>query len=278
MITAGRHHQLRIVRLVDPGAVLADADGVEVLLPSRQVPDGAAEGQVLRVFVHHDSDDRLIATTDTPLAEAGQFATLTVVDVTPFGAFVDWGLDKDLLVPLGENGRDLRVGDRVVVHVTVDRHTGRVVGSARLGRFFDYHPTHLRPRQKVELRVFDVMDLGAQVVVDGKHRGLVYADEAYVPLTVGDVHDGWVTRVRDDGRVDVTVRRPGHGGTVDAADRILEALRDAGGTLPLHDRSPPEAIRDALQMSKKDFKRAVGRLYKARQVALVPGGIRLVES
>lgn len=277
MIRAGRHHTLRVLRRTERGALLANADGDQVLLPRAELPAECTEGDELEVFVHHDTEDRLVATRDKPLATVGSFAALVVVDRVSFGVFVDWGLGKDLLVPMGERGGQLEIGQRAVVYITLDEQTGRVIGSARLGPWFDEQPFHLKPRDRVSLLVFAHTDLGSQVVVDGRHRGIVYHNETYRNLEVGDALVGWVARVREDGRVDVLTRPPGRRGAEAAREQLLAALEDAEGFLPLHDRTPPERIARRLQLSKKRFKRAVGQLYKAGRIRLERGeGIYLI--
>jgi predicted RNA-binding protein (virulence factor B family) len=276
VIEVGRYQQLEVVRILPHGAYLGTEEE-SVLLPRGLAPQDVKLGEVLRVFVYSDSDDRLVATTEIPKAVVGQFAQLEVVDVTPHGVFVDWGLSKDLLVPYSESGRGKEVGDKVMVYVTVEERRGvadRVIGSARLGRWFDYDVRRLETGKAVSVRVFDLNDVGAQVIVDDRWRGIVYHDEAFRPLRRGDTAEGWITAVREDNRLDVTLRRPGHRGTLDAAELILAALEDAGGALPLHDRSSPDEIRRALHMSKKTFKRAVGTLMKQGRVTQTPGGIR----
>jgi len=272
MIRIGEYNDLEAFRQVDFGIYLGDEEEW-VLLPSKWVPEGLAVGDSLRVFVYTASKDRPIATTDAPVATIGEFASMEVVDITNHGAFVDWGLEKDLLVPFAQQIRALKKGQRQIVYVSLDDRTGRVIGSTDLGRHFDYDISDLHVGQEVSLLVFDFNDAGAQVVVAGRYRGIIYHDETFETLQRGQQLNGWIKKLRDNNRVDVSVNRPGHGSVVDAKVVILEALIAAGGTLPLHDKSSPEEIGDTLKLSKKVFKKAVGGLYKDRRIRMSETGI-----
>jgi len=274
MIEIGKTNRLVAARRAPPGMYLAQ-DEQEVLLPNRYVPEGLEIGAELDVFVYTDSSDRPVATTQKPLAQVGQFACLSVIDVSPHGAFLDWGLDKDLFAPLPEQEARLRKGDRVVVAVCLDEHTQRVMASSRLGQFLEPPTSPPAPGAPVELLVYRQTELGAQVIVDDRHAGLVYASETFGPLAVGDRVTGYVRRLRDDGKLDISLRAPGAAGRDEDTRALLRALEAGGGQLPLHDDSTPEEISTQLGMSKKAFKRAVGNLYRQRLVRLEPGGIRL---
>lgn len=274
MIEIGKTNRLTAARRAPPGMYLA-RDGQEVLLPNR-FAEGLEVGAELDVFVYTDSSDRPVATTQKPLAEVGQFACLTVIDVSPHGAFLDWGLDKDLFAPLPEQEARLHKGDRVVVAVCLDEHTQRVMASSRLGQFLEPPTSPPAPGAPVELLVYRQTELGAQVIVDDRHAGLVYASETFAALAVGDRVTGYVRRLRDDGKLDVSLRAPGAAGRDDDTRALLRALEASGGQLALHDDSPPEEISARLGMSKKAFKRAVGNLYRQRLVRLGPEGIRLL--
>ena len=265
-----------VVSEADQGLYLRVA-GEDVLLPGRLVPEGARVGDVLRVFVPTDSEDRPVLTTEEPAALLGEFALLEVVDLSEHGAFLDWGLDKDLFAPFGEQVRKLAVGDRMVFRVCLDERTGRLFAASRLAPHFDYDVSAVRAGDEVELLVYGQNEIGALVVVDGRHTGLVYRNEAFRPLRVGDALTGWVKQVREDNKLDIRLQRSGRAAIDDAEEVILEALRAGGGWLALHDKSPPEQIRAELRMSKKAFKRALGGLYKARRVALEEGGVRLLD-
>jgi predicted RNA-binding protein (virulence factor B family) len=251
-----------------------DADSA--FLPIYNAPEELEVGQELEVFVFHDKDGSPMATTDDPLVQRGEFAFLEVVDVADHGAYLNWGLERDLFVPHGLQHRRMSIGDHVVVVVDVDDQ-GRVYASSKLAGFFDNALNALQVGAEVKLLVYGFTDLGTLVVVDGRFTGLVYKSETFQELYIGDALTGWVSGLRGDGRVDVSLQRAKKAGTLDAREVIWDALVENGGFLPLTDRSSPEAIHSALQMSKKRFKKAVGSLYKDRRIRLDDDGIRVVE-
>ena len=275
MIEIGRYNDLEVIEETVSGLRVGDADG-DVPLPAAQVPAGTQVGDRLTVFVYTDSDDQPVATLDKPHAVVGEFAFLEVVDTTPFGAFLDWGLPKDLLMPFGRQHRRVRNGDYVVVAVKLHQRTQRVIASSTLAGSFDDEVDHLRFGEEVELMVYGFTDIGVQVVVNGKHAGMIYRDHVYRDVRVGERLQGFILEVRPDHRLDITLRRPGRHGQLDAAETVLFELEHAGGFLALHDKSSPDEIRRVLGMSKKVFKRAIGGLYKTRKIALEDGGIRLL--
>jgi len=275
MIQLGECQELEVLRLVASGAFLGD-ESEEVLLPRKYVADDVAVGDYLRVFVHTDSDDRLVASTRMPSATLGNIAVMEAVDRTQHGVFVDWNLDKDLFVPKIEQQNRMQLGLRYVVEVRCDTRTDRLIGSTRLGRFFDPEIGHLRPGQEVQLLVWSFHELGAQVVVDGRYSGLIYSDKVPENLRVGDALQGYVQRLRDDGKVDISLRKVGRDAEVDAESLILAALRERDdGFLPLHDKSSPADIADHFDLSKRVFKAAIGGLYRRELIELLRDGIRL---
>lgn len=276
MLILGKRNRLTIVREGPPGYFLDDGEGGEILLPGKYIPPGSAPGEAIDVFVYRDSEDRLIATTETPLAMVGDFAALKVVDVSPsIGAFLDWGLEKDLLLPRREQGGFRRVGERVVVHVLVDEPSQRIVASTRLQRWLDKTPPAYAKDQAVKLLVAGRTPLGYKAVVENRHIGLLYSSELAGPLEIGSLIDGFVKEVRPDGKIDLSLDRSGFARVGLITGQILEALKAAGGQLPYNDESPPEAIRSAFGVSKKAFKQAIGALYRKRQIALTSEGISL---
>lgn len=277
-IQVGEYNTLAVLRQEPAGLYLgptADADD-QVLLPQRQVPPGTRVGERLRVFVYTDSEDQRVATTLRPTAVVGDFAFLDVVDLSPHGAFLDWGLDKDLFAPTNEQCRQLRVGDRAVFAVSLDERTGRVKASSRLGPYLDYEVAEVAEGTEVDLLVYDHNDVGALVVVAGRYTGIVYYDVAFRQLLIGHRLRGFVQKVRSDNKLDIRLQRTGRAAIDDAQQIVLDALEDAGGFLPLHDKSPPEQIRARLALSKKAFKKALGGLYKARRVEFLPDGVKLL--
>lgn len=278
MATLGKTNLLRVVRGAPPGFYL-DGDALgEILLPGALIPAGAKVGGEVEVFVYRDSEDRLVATPQKPFAQVGEFTSLRVVAITPrVGAFLDWGLDKDLFLPLREQTGPLMRGERVVVCVTIDERSQRIVASARLKRHLDRTTPTYAEGQEVRLLVVGETPLGYNVVVEDAHRGLLYKSDLRQPLFAGAVFQGFVRRVREDGKIDVALDRAGHRRIASNTEVVLEKLRASGGSLPLHDDSSPDAIRASLGLSKKAFKQAIGSLFKARQIMIEPRGIRLTE-
>ena len=276
MALLGKRNLLTIVREGPPGYFLDDGEGGEILLPGKYIPSGSKPGETIEVFIYRDSEDRLVATTETPLAMVGDFAALKVVDVSPgIGAFLDWGLDKDLLLPRREQGGFRRVGEKVVVHVFLDEKSDRIVASTRLQRWLDKTPPAYTKDHPVKLLIAGRTPLGYKAVVENLYQGLLYGSELSGPLEIGSQTDGFVKEVRPDGKLDLSLDRSGFARVAPITDQILEALEAAGGHLPYNDESPPEAIRSAFGVSKKAFKQAVGTLYRKRLIELAEEGISL---
>lgn len=273
MLHRGNYNRLAINRITASGAVFKTDEG-EVLLPLRLVPAGAAVGTLLDVFVYVDSDNRLTATTKRPRAVVGEFALLKVKEATTVGSFLDWGLEKDLLLPFGEQMEPVRRGDQVLVWIYL-HDSGRIAASAKLEKYIRPVDDSLSEGTEVELLVYAITDLGAKVIINNRFGGLIFHTELVIKPSCGERLRGYVKKIREDGKVDVTLRK---GGAMEAAkDRevILGALAAHKGFLPLTDKSSPEAISKLLRLSKKSFKRAVGGLYKEGVVSILPDGIRL---
>ncbi|AFV00661.1 CvfB family protein [Simiduia agarivorans] len=273
MAQPGRFHTLPIVRMTDYGAFLDLGDQTQVLLPKRYVQDSLAVGDFVRVFLHFDSEDRLIATTDTPKATLGQFAFLRVTATGRFGAFLDWGLGKDLLVPFAEQHKPMEEGRSYLVHIYQNAQDGRLMASSKVDRFLDKTPPRYKVGQAVSLIIANSTDLGYKAIVEHQHWGLIFESEAGGRLRFGDSVQGFVKRVRPDGKIDLGLARPAerHDQNV---DRVWAALERAGGLLPLNDKSSPADIEKQLGISKAAFKRAVGTLLKQGKVAQDTGGLR----
>lgn len=268
MVNIGKRNKLAVSRLVDFGAYLDGGEGKEILMPKRYIESPLSPGDMVDVIVYTDSEDRLVATTEVPLAYAGEFAFLDVVAVTKIGAFLDWGLAKDLLVPYGEQKSRMAVGGRYLVYVYVDNASGRVVASARIEKHVgNVLPDYARG-QKVSALVFDRNDAGYRCIVDNLHFGILYSDEVYAPLKKGDRVEAYVKQIRPDGKIDLMLGARADVRTATLATRIEGALRNAGGSLAVSDKSTPEEIKAAFQCSKKDFKKAVGHLLKEGKITL----------
>ncbi len=276
MTLIGKRSALWVVRIATPGVYLDGGARGEILLPGRYVPKGTLVGESVDVFVHRDSEDRLVATTEKPLAVVGEFAALKVVSTSPhIGAFLDWGLSKDLLLPIREQIRRVRPGETVVAYVFVDVKTDRIVATTRLGRHLNVTPPSYAEGQPVDLLVAGRTTLGYNAVVCSAHLGLLYHNELPGPLRVGQSLDGYVRAVRPDGKIDLSLNPSGYGRIAPLKEQVLEALASASGMLPLSDGSSPDDIRRAFGVSKKAFKQAIGALYRERRITIGEGSIRL---
>ncbi|MBI2515494.1 MAG: GntR family transcriptional regulator [Opitutae bacterium] len=277
MALLGKLNRLRIVRFAQPGFYLDGGSHGEILLPSRYIPAGKGPGDQIEVMVYRDTEDRLVATTDKPHAYAGEFVALRVVSLTPrIGAFLDWGLEKDLLLPIRETSGPLHLGDMVVVLVMVDPHTDRLIATARFNRFLDLTPARYHEGESVRLLVASRSPIGYNMIVNNAHRGLLYHTDLPGPLTIGQLVEGYVRAIRPDGKLDLALGKAGYRRIAALTDQILAALEAKGGRLPYNDNSIPEEIRDAFGVSKKAFKQAIGTLYRDRRILIEPDGIRLV--
>ncbi len=277
MAQIGKRNLLTVVRSATPGLYLDGGSHGEILLPGRYIPSGITVGGKMEVFIYRDSEDRLVATTERPLAMVGELAYLRVVAVNPrVGVFLDWGLEKDLLLPIRETDGPLNPGDRVVVMVVLDDRTDRLIASARFNRRLDQKPPHYHEGEAVRLLVASKSPLGFNLVVNNAHRGLIYHTDITAPLKVGDMVQGYVRAIRPDGKLDLALGLAGHRRIGPMSEQVLAVLTAKGGYLPYHDNSLPEEIRDVFGMSKKAFKQAIGALFKERRIVIEPNGIRLV--
>ena len=274
-IELGRFNTLKIAKEVDFGLYLDGDEEGEILLPKRYVPEHYAIGDELRVFIYLDNEERLVATTQTPYVQVGGFACLEVTWVNRYGAFLDWGLMKDLFCPFREQRQRMEVGRRYVVHAHVDDESFRIVASARLEHFLDKDAPQYEPWQEVDILVWQRTDLGYKVIVDDRFSGLVFRDEVFRPMHMGLRLKAYVKQVRPDGKIDIALQKSGYGNVEDFAHVLLQHLRDNGGRTALGDKSPSQDIYDTFGVSKKVFKKAVGDLYKRRLIIITPDGLRL---
>ncbi|MEN8799166.1 MAG: S1-like domain-containing RNA-binding protein [Flavobacteriaceae bacterium] len=273
MIELGNYNTLKINRKVDIGLYLTDDEGNEVLLPGKYAPENAEPGQDIEIFCYLDNEERPIATTLKPFIKRNEFGYLRVAEVNEYGAFLDWGLEKHLLVPFREQLSPMEEGKWYVVYCYLDEKSFRLAASGRLERFLDNTNAVYDQGQEVRIMITRQTELGWEVVIEGKHKGLVYSDEVYQPVTPGDRMLGYVKKVRSDQKIDISLQSTGYEKLESSAQKVYDALIERGGVLKLHDRSDPQDIKNQLQMSKKTFKRAIGILYKARRISIAPDGI-----
>jgi predicted RNA-binding protein (virulence factor B family) len=273
----GKRNNLKVSHLAKQGAYLDAGAAGEILLPGKWVPSGTGPGSVLEVFVYRDSEDRLICTTQVPRVQVGECAFLETVGFKAgVGTFLDWGLEKDLLLPLREQTRPLSQGDYVLVHVRLDERSERIVATMRLRRFLHTAPPRFYPGQSVPLLIAERTPLGYRCIVAGSHFGMLYQSEVPRPLRIGDTIDGYIREVRPDGKIDLRLERSGYRRIAPLVETILEALKENGGRLEVHDKSDPGSIRKMFGCSKKAFKQAVGTLLKKNQVSISPAHIELL--
>ncbi len=276
MLNLGDYNYLEVLRELEHGLYLGSDDG-DILLPTKYVPAGTNVGDMVSVFVYRDSEDRLIATTLEAKAKVEQFGCLQVKDVNSFGAFLDWGLEKDLFVPYSNQHEPLHPGQWALVYLYLDQTSDRIVGSTKLAPFLNYDPLPDAEGDPVNLLIGPEKALGYQVIVNNKYLGMLYRNEVFRALEPGQQTQGYLKKIRDDGKLDVSLQKQGYDEVTQATELILQHLKAASdGFLPLTDKSEPEKIYQLLAMSKKTFKKAVGALYKNGQVELSPTGINLL--
>ena len=265
----GEYNKLMINRFVDFGAYLIDEQGNEVLLPKRYLSGEEELDDYLEVFVYNDSENRPVATTERPFATVGQFCLMRVKAVNAIGAFLDWGLvAKDLLVPFREQRVRMQAGRSYIVYVYLDPSSERIVASAKLDKFLGNTIPDYYHRQKVDVLITQQLEIGYRVILDGKFWGMIYNNELYQQVNIGEHHIGFIKQVRDDGKIDVTLAKIEKMRIDDVADDILNYLQQNGGSMALNDKSSPEEILRTFNCSKKDFKKALGLLYKQHKVSL----------
>ncbi len=277
MVKIGDYNRLAVTKIVDFGVYLDGGNGVEILLPAKYI-DGSPEiGQELDVFVYTDSEDRLIATTEHPFARVGQFAFLEVDDVNKVGAFLDWGLAKNILVPYSEQKSRMKQGGVYLVYVYLDNTTKRVVATAKIEKYLGNVPPEYKRGQEVDALVWQHTPIGYRVIVDNLHNGMIYENELFRPLEIGQTVKAYVKQVRQDGKIDLTLSGNTSERVATLADRILHYLEINHGNTPINDHSDPAEIEARFQCSKKDFKKAVGSLYKQHRIIITPEGITLAK-
>lgn len=274
-IKLGKYNQLEVVKSVDFGVYLNGGDDGEILLPTRYVPEDCKPGDMLNVFIYLDNEERLIATTLQPYVQVGEFACLEVAWVNEYGAFLDWGLMKDLFVPFREQKMKMQKGHRYVIHAHLDEESYRIMASAKIEKFLSKDMPSYQSGEEVEIMAWQKTDLGYKVIVDNRFSGLVYQREIFQSLEPGMKMQAYVRQVREDGKIDLTLQKDGFQKVDDFSNVLLQYIKDQGGHTSFNDKSAVEDIYETFGVSKKTFKKAVGDLYKKRLVLLVEDGIRL---
>ncbi len=275
MIKIGEYNTLEILRDTDPGLFLGDEEGNEVLLPNRYVPEAFEIGENLEVFVYLDNDERPVAVTDKPYITVGNFALLRCNQVTKFGAFLDWGMVKELFCPFKEQAFKMKKGGWYLVYCYLDEDTNRLVASSKTNRFLDNSELTVATFDEVDLIVSHPSEIGMNVIVNKVHSGLIYKNEIFRDLSIGDQLKGIVKKVRRNNKLDISIGQIGYRNIEPNAQVILTELEDNSGFIGLTDKSSPDEIKEQLQMSKKSFKKAIGALYKQRLISLKEDGIYL---
>lgn len=278
MVQLGQYNTLPILKLVDFGLYLDGGDGLEILMPKRYMPADPKVGTELRVFVYQDAEARLIATNEHPYATVGQFANLRINSVNQTGAFADWGTSKELLIPHREQAVSMEEGHRYIVYIYIDQISGRIAGSSKLDKYLGNIPPKYEEGEEVEALIWKRTPLGFKVIINNQHAGLIYQNQIFQEVHIGERLRAWVKSIRDDDKIDLSLQPMGYRQMIDPAESaVLRGLHLHGGFLPLTDHSSPELIAVELKLSKKAFKKAVGALYKAHRIELRPDGIQLID-
>ena len=277
MAEIGRFNKLQVVKEVDFGVYLDGGEHDTILLPQRYVPDECEIGDWLDVFLYFDSEDLLIATTETPKVQVGRCELLKVIDINNAGAFMDWGLPKDLLVPYSEQQKPMEVGYSYVVYVFHDQESDRIAASTRLQDHLAEESVWMKPKQAVDLLIAGRTDLGYKAVINDQYLGLIFRGDAFLPLKIGERLPGFVKAIRPDGKIDLLISQGTLQGDYDLGEQIIEKLRLSGGLSTLTDKSDPDEIYRQFKVSKKKYKQALGTLFKSRRIVITPQHIKLVD-
>lgn len=275
MAQIGKMNILKINRSVDFGVYLDAGDLGEILLPKKFIPEGSREGDEIEVFIYVDSQGRLIATSEEPLACVGDFAHLKVTSVSQVGAFLDWGISKDLLVPFAEQRQKMEEGRSYVVFIYFDKVSRRIAATAKINKFIVKDTAEISNGQEVELLICNRTDLGYNAIVNNRYMGILYNNELFQSVRTGTKMTGYIKKLRDDGKIDLSLQKQGYDSVLDSTDVVLEKLKKNSGFLPLSDSTSPEKIYEVFGISKKVFKKAIGALYKKHIISISDDGIRL---
>jgi len=272
----GKINNLRINRESEYGYYLEDKDGEEVLLPNAYVKDEMRPGDEIEVFIYRDSEDRLVATTLMPLIQRGEFAYLKIKEVNKFGAFADWGLPKDLMIPFAEQSQKMKEGDNYLIHLLLDEQSERLVGSSKINKFIERSSIDLEEGEEVDLLLYTETDLGMNAIINNRFQGLIFHSHIHKNIHPGEKMKGYVSTVREDGKVDLLLEPSGYDESIKKnSELLLSALQENEGLLELNDKSTPAEIKERMGLSKKAFKKAVGRLLKQKRIIITDKGIKL---
>jgi uncharacterized protein len=275
MLQLGKFQELTILRETDPGLFLGDTEENEVLLPHRYKPEEYKIGDTIEVFLYLDNEERPIATTDKPFISLNEFAYLHCSAVTKYGAFMDWGLVKQLFVPFKEQARPMKKGKWYIVYLYLDEQTNRLVGSSKTKKFLSNESIDIAKYDEVDILVSHITEAGANAIINGKFKGLIYLVDIFEDIRTGDKMKAFVKKVRPDKKIDLVLHAEGYKGIEPNASYLMDELKAAGGFLPFHDKTDPETIKNELGLSKKSFKRAIGSLYKDKQIVITKEGIEM---
>jgi predicted RNA-binding protein (virulence factor B family) len=276
MIKVGAFNVLKVLRAVEIGLYMDDgAEGI--LLPKRFVPRGVKAGDELEVFIYHDSEQRLIATTQRPAGTVGEIVMLEVVSVTPQGAFMDWGLMKDIFVPKSKQLMGMRPGGKYLVKIYIDEQTGRVAASEKIEHFLSNEELTVKEMEMVNLTVWRRTDIGYVMIINHRHTGVLHFNEIYRNISEGDTFQGFIKHISPDNKIDVVIGKPGYQRVEDEATKVMRLLKENNGYLPYHDKSSPDEIYSFFGMSKKTFKMTTGGLYKQKKIVFTTTGIKVAE-
>jgi Uncharacterized protein conserved in bacteria len=275
MMEIGKYNKLRIVKDLDFGVYLDGGNGLEILLPARYVPKNVKPGDEVEVFIYHDNEGRLIATTARPKAIVGEFKFMEVKAVNSVGAFLDWGIMKDLMVPFKEQKRAMQEGNWYLVYVRLDHVTKRIMASARIDKFLNNIPLEYKINEQVNILIADETDIGYKVIINNSHWGLIYHSEVFQRLERGEEMKAYIKEIREDEKIDISLTPVGYIKVEGIAGVILQALELQGGFIGVHDKSDPDLIHSLFRCSKKSFKQAVGALYRQKRITIENDGIRL---
>ncbi|MEK6616473.1 MAG: S1-like domain-containing RNA-binding protein [Bacteroidota bacterium] len=275
MINLGQYNSLAVIRRMEQGFYLGDDSGESVLLPNRYIPEGAAIGDTLSVFIYTDSEDRIIATTLHPKITLNKFACLKVVIVTNHGAFMDWGLAKDIFAPFSEQAKKMEEGETHIVCLYLDKVTNRLAASSKINKFLKNESIEVKEKDEVELLIAEIPDIGVNVIINDRYKGILYQNEIFQTLNYGERVKGYIKKIREDNKIDVSLQKSGYANVQPNEKKIIGKMKENNGFLKLSDTSSPEEITAVLEMSKKTFKKAIGSLFKQRIIHIEENGIYL---